>query len=486
MAQTPFPSRPPTLAAWSEAERERALVRFRLLQPCLEEGVPLARLAREQGLALRTAQRWLARYRAAGRAGRARQPRADRHRRHLRPTLQHLIEGLALRKPPPTVAFVHRQVVAVAAQQGGPVPSYACVYEVIRALDPALVTLAHDGVKGYSEAFDLLHRRAASGPNAIWQADHTQLDLLLRNERGQPARPWLTVIEDDYSRCIAGYFLTFSPPNALNTALALRQAIGRKDDPRWHICGIPAVFYTDHGSDFTSRHLEQVGADLQMQLVFSTAGVPRGRGKIERFFETVDQLFLCRLPGYAAQTAAPANLTLAECEAQFRAFLLGEYHQRLHSETGMAPQARWEAGGFLPRLPESPEQLDLLLLTVARPRRVHQDGIHFQGLRYLDLTLAAYVGQDVTIRYDPRDVAEVRVFHQGAFLCRAICPELANQTIGLKEIVQARRARRRQLQGELDDHAAVVAQFLAVHQPEPSPAPEPEPRATRLKRYYNE
>jgi hypothetical protein len=33
---------------------------------------------------------------------------------------------------------------------------------------------------------------------------------------------------------------------------------------------------------------------------------------------------------------------------------------------------------------------------------MHPDGIHVQGLRYLDLTLAAYVGERVTIRYDPR------------------------------------------------------------------------------------
>ena len=49
-------------------------------------------------------------------------------------------------------------------------------------------------------------------------------------------------------------------------------------------------------------------------------------------------------------------------------------HERdIHSETGMAPQARWEAAGFLAHLPESFEQLDLLLLdhrlcsTRARP-----------------------------------------------------------------------------------------------------------------------
>ncbi|MEV2270486.1 Mu transposase C-terminal domain-containing protein [Nonomuraea africana] len=52
-------------------------------------------------------------------------------------------------------------------------------------------------------------------------------------------------------------------------------------------------------------------------------------------------------------------------------------------------------------MPDSLDQLDLLLLTVARPRKIHPDGIHFQALRYLDPVLAAYVGEDVVIRYDP-------------------------------------------------------------------------------------
>jgi putative transposase len=40
---------------------------------------------------------------------------------------------------------------------------------------------------------------------------------------------------------------------------------------------------------------------------------------------------------------------------------------------------------------------------------VRPDGIHFMGMRYIDPTLAAYVGEEVLLRYDPRDVAEVRV-----------------------------------------------------------------------------
>jgi len=63
------------------------------------------------------------------------------------------------------------------------------------------------------------------------------------------------------------------------TALTLRQAIWHKEDPRWHVCGVPTVFYSDHGSDFTSKHLEQVAADLPMELIFSQISVPRGRGK---------------------------------------------------------------------------------------------------------------------------------------------------------------------------------------------------------------
>jgi putative transposase len=353
------------------------------------------------------------------------------------------------------------------------------------------VILAHDGAKAYREEFDLLYRREASCPNEIWQAYHTPLDIWVLDERGKPARPWLTAIIDDYSRAVPGYFIGSKTPSALITSLALRQAIWRKEDPRWHVCGIPEIFYTDHGSDFTSKHMEQVSADLKMQLIFSTVGAPRGRGRIERFFETVNQLFLCRLPGYSppGSSAATPTLTLPELEAQFREFLLNEYHVRVNSGTGLVPQERWEAGGFLPQLPESMEQLDLLLLTVAKPRRVHQDGIHFQALRYIDLTLAAFVGQEVIIRYDPRDLAEIRVFLDNAFLCRAICPELAGQTIGLKEIVQARNERRKNLRGELRDRASVVEHLLAVHQPEPQPkAVEPERPvdSPHLKRYYNE
>ncbi len=300
------------------------------------------------------------------------------------------------------------------------------------------------------------------------------------------------MVLDDYSRAVPGYYITFSAPSVIGTALALHHAIWRKGDARWRACGIPEIFYTDHGPDFTSRHMEQVAADIGIRLVYLEPGQPRGRGKIERFFGTVNQLFLSDLPGYAPVGSGDVRrvLTLPELDSRFREWLLDTYHTRVHSETHQAPSDRWEAGGFLPRLPESQEQMDLLLLTVTRPRRVHPDGIRFEGYRYIDTTLASFVGEDVTVRYDPRDLGEIRVFHEGMFLCRAICPELAGETVSLKEIVSARNRRRRELGAELRDHRATVEELLALRrheQPPDEPDREPpRPEKPRLKRYIHE
>jgi putative transposase len=360
------------------------------------------------------------------------------------------------------------------------------VCSVVSALDPALVTLAHCGDAAYRDAFELLHRHEADHSNGIWQADHTQLDLILAGGD----RPWLSAILDDRSRGVAGFSVSLTAPSALQTSLALRQSIWRKPEPGWGLCGIPDVLYVDHGSDFTSRHLEQVAADLHIQLIHSTVGRPQGRGKIERFFRTVNQLFLATLPGYAPQgrPVTPPGLSLSDLDHQLRGFVIG-YNHRLHGETGQAPQDRWAAGGFVPRIPDSLETLDLLLVTVAKPRVVHRDGIRFQGQRYIDPALAGYVGEPVTIRYDPRDVAEIRVFHHDRLVATAICPELADRTVSLKDIVAARRQRRRNLRAEIDRRTAVVHQLLDAHRPAPPPgAPTTATPATgpRLKRYRNE
>ena len=192
-------------------------------------------------------------------------------------------------------------------------------------------------------------------------------------------------------------------------------------------------------------------------------------------------------------------LTLAEFETRFRAFLLDVYHRRAHTETKTPPVERWEANGFLPRMPDSLEHLDLLLIHVAKARQVRADGIHFQRLRYISTTLAAYVGETVTLRFDPRDMAEIRIFHEGTFLCRAVCAELAGETVPLREILRARNQRRRELRGVLRSRERAVTTLLDVkrggirendHAQQDSSSTgqsaQPHSPVTRLKRYHNE
>jgi putative transposase len=481
------------LSGLRSESRELALARFRLIAPHLERERSLGVVAREAGVSLRTVQRWVTGYRSSGLAGLARKPREDRGgRRAVSQKIRKTIEGLALAKPPLPLTSIYRQVKRYAEATGDPAPSYWMVYDLVRSMPAALLTLAHEGTKAYSERFDLVHRREAKGSNAVWQCDHAELDIALLKEDGSSAKPWLTIVIDDYSRAIAGYYLDFVPPCSLRTCLALRQGIWRKAEPGWPVCGIPEVLYTDNGSDFTSRHLEQVAADLKMRLIFSLPGKPRGRGRIERFFRTLNEMLLCDLEGYGQRSGRRPSLTLPQLEERLRVFLLEIYHCRASAETGLAPVKRWEEHGFLPHMPESLEQLDLLLMHEVRARKVQPDGIRFQNMRYLSTTLAAYVGEPVTIRYDPRDLGEIRVFHQDQFLCRAISAELAGEVVTLREIVHARNRRRRELRTTLDDRRAAVNSLLEfkrgqvleeVHADRPvriTPAPP------ALKRYRNE
>jgi len=115
-------------------------------------------------------------------------------------------------------------------------------------------------------------------------------------------------------------------------------------------------------ADFTSGHIGHVCADARAQLIHSTPGKPRGRGKGERFFGTVTTELLPTLPGHIppgnhgkAVTAAALRL-----DASIGRYIVDTYHHRTHPETGQTSASRWQAGGWLPRMPDSLEALDLL------------------------------------------------------------------------------------------------------------------------------
>jgi len=123
----------------------KAIARFHLLQPHLEEDIPLACIAAECGIAERTLRRWLAAWRANGIQGLERARRSDAgNRRMLDPDLEGLVRSMAIRRPRPTAAAIHRKIQAEAKARGIAGTSYSVVASIVRGVKPARIALATD------------------------------------------------------------------------------------------------------------------------------------------------------------------------------------------------------------------------------------------------------------------------------------------------------------------------------------------------------
>ena len=244
------------------------------------------------------------------------------------------------------------------------------------------------------------------------------------------------------------------------------------------MCGLPEILHVDHGSDFTSGHLERTAVALHIRSIHSTVGRPQGRGKIERIFGTINTEVLAALPGRLGPGIPVPQpvLDLPALDRKIGAFIT-IYSDRARSGLGISPLDSWVADGWLPRMPGTLDDLDGFLPTVPKNRVVQRDGIHFQGQRYLSPTLAPFVGRTITVRYDPRDISEIRVFDHDTFISTAIDENHPNLRLSLWDVEAARRARRRELRRTINDRIPAVANR------EKPRISEPPRRRPRLRSY---
>ena len=76
----------------------------------------------------------------------------------------------------------------IAVAQGWPAPSYQSVRRIIQGLDRGLLAMAHHDPDVYRDEFELVLRRESAHPNDVWQADHTELDIMVLDEAGRRGR----------------------------------------------------------------------------------------------------------------------------------------------------------------------------------------------------------------------------------------------------------------------------------------------------------
>ncbi len=144
-------------------------------------------------------------------------------------------------------------------------------------------------------------------------------------------------------------------------------------------------------------------AELGIHHISARPYAPEGKGKIERFWRTVDSSFLPELRKRPAKT-------LEELNALFSARVEQGYHHWPNRETGETPAARFSRGMADIRLPDPARLAEVFLWR--EDRRVDRTGqVPLQGNRYeVDPRLA---GRRVQLRYDPFGLSVIQVWYDG-------------------------------------------------------------------------
>jgi len=205
-------------------------------------------------------------------------------------------------------------------------------------------------------------------------------------------KTYLFCFIDDHSRAVMGarwgYF-----EDTIRLAAAFRLGLAAR--------GVPKSIHVDNGSAFTDAALKRAAAKLGIRIIHSIPYRPEGKGKIERFFETVRGQFLVEI-GDGANVA-----DLPELNRLFMAWVETVYHRRVHEGTGQTPLERWLAGA--PFAQPSPAQLaEAFLWSVNRQVRKTATVSLFGNAYEVDPFLA---GRTVELVFDPFDLTRIEVRH---------------------------------------------------------------------------
>lgn len=235
--------------------------------------------------------------------------------------------------------------------------------------------------------------------NDLWMTDMMHGPTLAGTGK-RPVGTRLFAFIDDCSRlCPAGvYYRSESLENLLDV---LRQAIKGR--------GIPLKIYTDNGKIFTCRHLKVVCANLDIQLLHARPYHSWSKGKVERFFRTVQSDFQQRL------AFSPVS-SIDELNESFRKWIETEYHKNPHSSLeGESPVGRFRKRSAHLRLAE--EDLDRLFLNQAM-RVVRKDATFSLNGRLWEVS-PSLRGEKVEVRFDSFTYERVEIYVRGIFCQKA-------------------------------------------------------------------
>lgn len=169
-----------------------------------------------------------------------------------------------------------------------------------------------------SQRFQRLHR------NDLWQGDIKYGPTLKINGLTTPT--YLSCLIDDATRMILhGEFYS-------NMTEAIVEDTLHKAVVKY---GAPKRLYFDNGSQYRTHWMKRACTLLGIKLVYARPRNPQGKGKQERFNETVDQ--------FIAECSLEEIPTLKDLNEKFQAWLNQCYTKATHSAIGTTPEIAYKS-----------------------------------------------------------------------------------------------------------------------------------------------
>lgn len=321
-----------------------------------------------------------------------------------------------------------------------PIPTYRCVRRMI-----AEISAFDQHAARYGRDAAIRKFRGAGGlvivdkPLARVEIDHTVIDLTVVDEHtGLPlGRPFLTACIDAYTRCVLGIHISFDPPSYLTVARCLKHAILPKDGLRenytkiendWNAYGVMTELVVDNGPEFHSQDLRNACQTLGIEVNITPRRKPWFKGRIERFFGTLNRGVAHKTPGtnFASilergdyDAAASAVVSYGAFEEGVFLWICDYYHKKPHRALNTSPAEMWSRSisddDIL--LPADASLLDAILASTEE-RRLTPNGIEYEGLFYWSPELKDLLDRhgaklDVEIRVDRGDLGSIVVLKPG-------------------------------------------------------------------------
>jgi transposase InsO family protein len=391
-----------------DPHQRRALARFAAVQMVLQ--------ARQRGLSLyqalhqaaqepwdgrhyspATIEHWLYRYEHGQFAALHNQPRSDKGtQRALDSAAAEALFVLRRQHPELTIKNLVAELLRQGVLQPGTYSDSTIQRRLIQAgLDRKSLQAGAAPITGPTKAFEL------PLPNLLWMADCMH-GPTLKLSNGKALRTYLFALLDDCSRlCVHAQFY---PAERIECFLhCLRLAIQSR--------GLPDKLYTDNGATFRSQHLAVVCANLRIRLLHAKPYHSWSKGKVERYFLTLQSQFLPTLVFRPVQS-------LEELNARLWPWIETEYHQREHSSlSGQSPAQRFHQGAQTIRSVSPELDLDRLFL-MRLARRVRKDATISLGGALWEVPTHLR-GLVITLHFDPIQWTRVEVWMGDRFIGNA-------------------------------------------------------------------